>query len=92
MTLEDQRHLRELRRNLVQYMELDELELLSYDLGIHWNSLAGKRKTTKSHSLIIYLVKQDRLDELLILLREEKPDVNWHQAQSAEEPALEDEH
>jgi len=84
MTVEDQRHLRELRRNLVQHMELDELELLAYDLGINWSGLAGKRKTTKSHSLIMHLVKLDRLDELLLLLREEKPDVNWHQSQRSE--------
>jgi hypothetical protein len=83
MTLDDQRHLRVLRRALVQQMELDELELLAHDLGIDWNILDGKRKTTKSHSLIMYMVGQDRLDDLIQLLREERPDADWLQVQPA---------
>lgn len=77
MTLDRTKYLRDLRRSMVQYFEMDELETLAFDLAIDWGELSGNTKFTKSQSLIKYLAARGRLGDLLILLGEERPNVEW---------------
>jgi hypothetical protein len=90
MDIEKTKHLRLLRRKIVEYFDLDELRTLAYDLGLDWGELSGDKKSTKSQSLISYLNRRERLEQLLILLREERPNVNWPDIPPYKAPDLQD--
>lgn len=77
MDIESARYLRLLRRKITEYFDLDELKTITYDLGVDWDELSGEKKSAKTQSLIIYLTRRKDLEQLLILLREERPNINW---------------
>lgn len=69
--------LRELRRQIAQHYNLEELRLLASDLNVDWDELAGTEKSAKIQGLIGYLGRHGRLHELIDLLRREHPQVLW---------------
>jgi tetratricopeptide (TPR) repeat protein len=77
MALERTKYLRELRRRVVEYFDLEELKIIASDMALDWDELPGERKTAKSQALIRHLAHCGRLADLVALLCEERPDVDW---------------
>lgn len=79
------KQLRDLRKKLTTHFNLDELQTLSFDLSVDWNSLSGDTIELKSQTLISYLFRRGKLSDLVGLLREERPNVEWADTPLAEE-------
>lgn len=62
---------------LIESFNLNELNALSFFLGIDWEELKGDTKSTKAISLILYIARNGRLHELVERLRQERPEGNW---------------
>ena len=77
MTLESQKSLRDLRRQIATHFTLDQLRTLAADLGIDWQKLGGQEISSKAQSLIALADQDGRLPDLLYLLHEERPGVPW---------------
>ncbi len=57
----------------------EEIRLLCFQLGIDYENLAGETKIAVIQSLIIYLNKRNRIDELIKSLQELRPNIEWPQ-------------
>ena len=77
LDIESTRYLRELRRGMAQFFDLDELRSLMFDLELDWDELTGESKSAKCRACIMLLARQGRLNDLLVLLREERPAAAW---------------
>lgn len=82
--------MRELRRNMMDFFDQDELQTLVFDLGVDWDELSGEKKSAKSHSLISYLARRGRLEDLIELLREERPNENWPSIPDSDQQRLDE--
>lgn len=69
--------LRELRLSMIGNFNLSELKTLVFDLGINWDDISGEDISTCVQSVITYLRRRNRLNELTSLLRIERSQVNW---------------
>ncbi|MCP5093940.1 MAG: hypothetical protein GY943_00145 [Chloroflexi bacterium] len=90
MNLEQTKYMREIRRRMIVYFDLDELQILTNDLGVDWDELSGNKKSTKSQSLIRYLAQRGRIKYLVDLLKEERPHVDWPPIRDAEQQILDE--
>lgn len=70
-------YLRQLRDQVAESFDAEELRALVFDLGLDWDELQGARKTTRVQDLIVQLGRSGRLSELVDLVREERPHINW---------------
>ena len=86
--LEETKPLRELRRKIVNLFNLAELETLTYDIGVNWGELRGNGITNKVLSLITHLQRRNKLESLIILLQEERPDVKWRKIYNPSEKPI----
>lgn len=77
MSLERTRYLRELRTQIDQHFNLDEIQLLCFDLAVDYEHLPGQTKPLKVHGLIMHLAQRARLDDLLQLVEAQRPEVDW---------------
>lgn len=82
--LERTKYFRELRQGIVEAFDEGELKLLVFDLSIDWGELQGDTKSLKTHSLIMMLARHGRLSDLLYLLREQRPHLDWPMIPSAD--------
>ncbi len=55
---------------------MGELDILCFDLGLDPDNLQGETKVEKANSIIINLMRNGRLEDLLILLQEERPNIS----------------
>ena len=78
------KYLRDLRRSMLATFSIDEMQVLAFDLSVDWDSLAGNTKPLKSQSLIMHLTHRGRLQDLVDILCEERPNVDWPDLPSAE--------
>lgn len=69
---------RDLRKTMATCFSLDDLRVIAFDLQFDWDEIAGATKTLKIVELINLVYRQDRLRELLGFLKEERPDIDWH--------------
>ncbi|MBK8128075.1 MAG: hypothetical protein IPK53_03750 [bacterium] len=53
--------LRNLRQQITQHYDLEELKLLAFDLNVDWDEIAGTQKSVKIQGLIDHLRKHGRL-------------------------------
>lgn len=81
--LEHTRYMRDLRRQMVALFSLGELSTLAFDLSVDWDSLEGGEIISKVQSLILYLARRGRLNDLITLLREGRPGANWPEVPSS---------
>lgn len=58
-----------------RHLNLEELDVLCFVLDI--DELVGEPKITKIRYLVSHLERRERLDELVLYLRETRPDVDW---------------
>jgi hypothetical protein len=59
-----------LRHYLIAHYSLEELENMATQLGIDWELIGGDRKQTKIRNLLWYLIRRNRLQELIDLMAE----------------------
>jgi hypothetical protein len=75
--IESTKYLRDYRRDIVKHFSMEEIETLAFDLSIDWDELPGNAKSSKAQALLAYLARRKRLSDLLTLLREERPKIDW---------------
>ncbi len=67
--------------NLLQavtdHFDEQELKSLCFDLGIDFDALRGDGKTAKARELIAFIVRRGQHEELLQVLKKERPKVGW---------------
>jgi len=61
---------RDLRLRLVEHFDDEELRSLCLDLGLDYDSLRGEVKNNKVRELILWSVQRERLDELVIAVKQ----------------------
>jgi hypothetical protein len=54
-----------LRHYLIAHYNLEALQKITADLGIDWEQLAGDTKQTRVRSLLLYLYRRNRINELI---------------------------
>ena len=62
-----------LRQLLTEKFSLEELQLLAADLKVDWAELEGQTLPLKASSLIAWLTRRDRLDELTAAVKQLRP-------------------
>lgn len=65
-----------LHRVLVEHFDMSELRLLIFRLRIEYDVLEGENKVNKAQKLITYLKRRGRLEELVMALLEERPNID----------------
>ena len=75
----------ELLKNLTGRFSKEELKILSFQLGVDWDELAGTAKTAKAQELIAHLDRRGRLDELVAAAAKARPHANWPSVPAATE-------
>lgn len=88
MARESVQYLGIIRRAIARTFNLDELHTIAFDLGLNWDELPGETITSKTRSLIAYLSQRGFLTELLNILREERPKVEWPDVPSSEQQII----
>lgn len=73
----EQNDLVQLRDNLNQSFNRDELRALCFDLGIDYDSLPNRYKNDTVQELILLLGRQQRIDELVNRCRVLRPHLSW---------------
>jgi hypothetical protein len=71
------RYLTQLRQNLVNYFDEDELRALCADLGVDFEDLPGQGKAGKARGLVAFLERRGRLSELAKICFQQRPHVSW---------------
>ncbi len=66
-----------LRRNLVTYFEVGDLESLCFDLGLDYGGLAGDGKSAKAVRIIEYFSRTGRIVDLVDRCAQLRPNVDW---------------
>ncbi|NIV98293.1 hypothetical protein GWN26_03735 [Candidatus Saccharibacteria bacterium] len=61
----------------MNFFSEEELRSLCFDLGIDYEELGGRSKSVKVLELIGFMQRRARLDELVFLARELRPDASW---------------
>ena len=67
----------QLRQILIERFNWEELETLSCDLGVDFQSLKGDSKAGKARELIAYLSRRERLVDLVSMGKMQRPDIIW---------------
>ena len=65
-----------LRRNMVEFFNNDELDLLLFDLGVRSDDF-DSRLTVKVREIITWAVRHNQVDNLVAYCERERPDVAW---------------
>ncbi len=66
-----------LRENLNAYYSESELRSLCLDLGIEYENLGGRSKPEKVLDLIGFMQRRGRLEQLVDLVRQQRPHSSW---------------
>lgn len=60
---------------LTERCDEEEIRTFCFKLGLDYDDLRGDSKKSKARELIDYLSRRERLSELVILIRKERPDI-----------------
>lgn len=88
--LEQTRYWRTLRRKITAHFSLGELKVLCHDVMVDYDELAGEEKVEKVSNLIGYLARRGRLADLVVVLKEERPKVDWEENIPAPDKQVQD--
>mgnify|MGYP002712995940 CR=1 FL=1 len=77
MSTESVTYLTELHQLLNQYFNLSEIRTLCLSLNVDYESVAGEEKPARIRELLLGLGRNGRLPQLITLLQQERPKVNW---------------
>lgn len=62
---------------IMEYFDQGEFEMMVFELGIDYDELSGSNMAERVLSLVKYLMRHDRLQELILLGQVERPFVEW---------------
>ncbi len=81
-------YLAQLRKQLLELFNEDELMELCFVLDIEYEDIGGDNRASKARELVRYLDRRGRVNELLLLCEKERPHVNWREIRlrAVEEP------
>jgi hypothetical protein len=65
--------IRQLREILEKSFSLSELRTLCFDLSVDYDDLPGDTKSDKTRGLVEYLVRRDRVNELILAIQKLRP-------------------
>lgn len=63
-----------LHRNIATLFDADEIDDLAFRLGIPPDEIEGKRRETRARNLVLYADRRERVDELVELVRQLRPE------------------
>ena len=69
-----------LQELLSEAFDTEELDDLATRLDVDYEELAGRTKSAKARSLLKYLDRRKRLDDLIRTGREQRPELDWPEA------------
>lgn len=72
-----QNYLVNLRQMLNARFDEGELRTLCFDLSVEYDTLPGAGKQDKTRELIAYLDRHDRIDDLIIIGKQRRPEIIW---------------
>ena len=61
---------------------IDEINELAHGVGLEPENLTGERRIDRAHSLVATMHRQGRLPELMGVLREERPYIEWPEGET----------
>ena len=67
----------QLRQLLAKYFDESELQMLCFDLQVEYDDLRGISKADKERELLKYLERRGRVQEMVKLGKQLRPDVPW---------------
>ena len=74
---DSENYLRQLHKQLLAHFDKEELGLVCFSLGLEFDDLWGEGRPAKAFALLLLLARQDRLPQLLAIVREERPSIDW---------------
>jgi hypothetical protein len=80
----------QLRENVLNYFEVEDLESLCFDLGVDYSGLPGDGKAAKVVAMLEYFGRSGRVGELIERCAKLRPNVAWDalRAAASANPAL----
>ena len=66
-----------LHRLLTAHFDAEELRTLCFDLLIDYDDLRGEGKASKARELVTYLERRGRIDDLVAIVNQLRPHVDW---------------
>ena len=79
------KYMRTLRRNIDSTFSEEDLKGLAFDLAIDWDHLQRDTKPEIIRSLILHQLQRGKLSDVILLLREERPNEIWEDPPSEEQ-------
>ncbi len=73
----------DLRKRITKTFTHYELQQMAFDLDLDWENIRGSVTESKVNELILYLIRYDRLPDLLAYLQQARPNVNWPELKEA---------
>lgn len=67
----------ELIDRVASHFNIDEINQLAFDLGLEPENLTGERRIDRAHALVATLHREVRVMELVAMLKEVRPNVEW---------------
>lgn len=72
-----QEDLTELRQVLARCFSEEELRTLCFDLSVDYDDLPAEGRASKARELLLFLVRRDRIPELVEAVKQLRPDIRW---------------
>ncbi len=69
--------LTQLRRQIAEHFNQEELKTLCFDLGLDYDDFGGQGKTANARELVAYCDRHHRIAELVAAVKQAKPDLSW---------------
>lgn len=66
-----------LHKQIDQYFSFNEIKTICFDLGVDYENIPGNIRSAFTRNLIVSLAKQNRLQELVGIVRAERPFLDW---------------
>ncbi len=77
MVTNSTKYLSTLHKQIDQYFSFSEVRTLCFDLGVDYENIPGDHRSAFIRNLIVSLAKQNRLQELIDQVRQERAFVDW---------------
>lgn len=77
MASESAQYLATLHKQIDQYFSFNEIKTICFDLGVDYENIPGNIRSAFIRNLIVSLAKQNRLQELVGIVRAERPFLDW---------------
>lgn len=76
-----------IRKVMLNNFPMEELKILSYELGLEWESFPGETKSAKAREIIVYMARRNRLGELVDEIILKRPHIDKYFPTRTPDPA-----